>query len=92
MPAFPGQIDILVANAGGPPPGTPATTSIDGYREAIDLNLLSTIVMCQAALPGMRERGWGRIVAITSIGACTATSPVAPLHLWRHLKLPTSFG
>jgi len=64
-----GQVDILVANAGGPPPGSPATTSIDGYRKAIDLNLLSTIVMCQAALPGMRERGWGRIVAITSIGA-----------------------
>ncbi|MCY3931287.1 MAG: SDR family oxidoreductase [Acidobacteria bacterium] len=64
-----GHVDILVANAGGPPPGSPATTSIDGYREAIDLNLLSTIVMCQAALPGMRERGWGRIVAITSIGA-----------------------
>ena len=64
-----GQVDILVANAGGPPPGSPATTSIDGYREALDLNLLSTIVMCQAALPGMRERAWGRIVAITSIGA-----------------------
>ncbi|MCY3593210.1 MAG: SDR family oxidoreductase [Acidobacteria bacterium] len=64
-----GQVDILVANAGGPPPGSPATTSIDGYREAIDLNLLSTIAMCQTALPGMRERGWGRIVAITSIGA-----------------------
>ena len=64
-----GQVDILVANAGGPPAGSPATTSIAGYREAIDLNLLSTIVMCQAALPGMRERGWGRIVAITSIGA-----------------------
>ena len=64
-----GQVDILVANAGGPPPGSQATTSIDGYREALDLNLLSTIVMCQAALPGMREHGWGRIVAITSIGA-----------------------
>ena len=64
-----GQVDILVANAGGPPPGSPATTSIDGYRDALDLNLLSTIVMCQTALPGMRERGWGRIVAITSIGA-----------------------
>ncbi len=64
-----GQVDILVANAGGPPPGSPTATSIDGYRQALDLNLLSTIVMCQAALPGMRERGWGRIVAITSIGA-----------------------
>lgn len=64
-----GQVDILVANAGGPPPGSAVSTSIDGYREALDLNLLSTIVMCQTALPGMRERGWGRIVAITSIGA-----------------------
>ena len=64
-----GQVDILVGNAGGPPPGSPANTSIEGYRAALDLNLLSTIVMCQAALPGMRERGWGRIVAITSIGA-----------------------
>ena len=64
-----GQVDILVANAGGPPPGSPTGTSPDGYRQALDLNLLSTIIMCQTALPGMRERGWGRIVAITSIGA-----------------------
>jgi len=64
-----GSIDILVANAGGPPPGTFASTTIDGYREALDLNLLSTIAMCQAAVPAMQERGWGRVVAITSIGA-----------------------
>jgi len=64
-----GRIDILVANAGGPPPGTFASTSMDGYREAIDLNLLSTIAMCQAAVPAMQERHWGRVVAITSIGA-----------------------
>ena len=64
-----GQVDILVANAGGPPPGTFASTSIDAYREAIELNLLSTIAMCRAAVPAMQERNWGRVLAITSIGA-----------------------
>jgi len=64
-----GQVDILVANAGGPPPGTFASTTIEAYRSALDLNLLSTIAMCRSAVPGMQERGWGRVVAITSIGA-----------------------
>jgi 3-oxoacyl-[acyl-carrier protein] reductase len=64
-----GAVDILVANAGGPPPGTFATTELDDYRAALELNCLSTIAMCRAAVPGMRERGWGRVVAITSLGA-----------------------
>jgi 3-oxoacyl-[acyl-carrier protein] reductase len=64
-----GAIDILVCNAGGPPPGTFATTELDDYRAALDLNCLSTIAMCRAAVPAMQERGWGRVVAITSIGA-----------------------
>lgn len=64
-----GPPDILVANAGGPPPGTFASTGLDAYREALELNCLSTIAMCRAAVPGMRERGWGRVVAITSLGA-----------------------
>lgn len=63
-----GGIDILVANAGGPPAGSATETSLDGYRAAIELNLLSTIAMCLAAAPGMRDQGWGRILAITSIG------------------------
>lgn len=67
--ALGGPIDILVANAGGPPPGTFATTDLDAYRTALELNCLSTIAMCRAAVPGMQERGWGRVVAITSIGA-----------------------
>lgn len=71
-----GAIDILVTNAGGPPPGTFATTSLDGYREAIDLNLMSSIAMCQAAVPAMRERGWGRVIGITSIGV---RQPIATL-------------
>lgn len=64
-----GGLDVLVANAGGPPPGLPSATAIEAYRRAIDLNLLSTVAMCQEALPALQDGGWGRIVAITSSGA-----------------------
>lgn len=63
-----GRIDILVTNAGGPPPGTFADTDLDGYQVAIDMNCLSMIEMCRTAIPPMRERGWGRVCAITSVG------------------------
>ncbi len=62
-----GGLDILVANAGGPPSGTAAAVTVDGYRSAIELNLLSTVAMALTALPAMREQRWGRILAITSI-------------------------
>lgn len=64
-----GTIDILVANAGGPPAGDFGSTSLKAYRHALELNCLSTIAMCQAAVPAMREQRWGRVVAVTSIGA-----------------------
>jgi len=59
--------DIVVTNAGGPPPGTFASTPIEAYGPALELNLLSVVAMCQAAVPAMRERRWGRVVAITSV-------------------------
>jgi len=62
-----GRVDILVPNAGGPPPGTFASTPLEAYAPALELNLLSTVAMCEAAVPAMCERGWGRVVAITSV-------------------------
>jgi 3-oxoacyl-[acyl-carrier protein] reductase len=63
-----GGVDILVPNAGGPPPGTFADIEdLDAYAKAFELNALSTIAMCKTALPAMQARGWGRVVAITSI-------------------------
>ena len=62
-----GGIDILIANAGGPPPGNFAEIELDQYQPALALNLLSTVAMCKAVVPSMRERRWGRVVAITSI-------------------------
>jgi 3-oxoacyl-[acyl-carrier protein] reductase len=64
-----GRVDILVANAGGPPAGFFDDFTIEHYRQAVELNLISTINLCSEAVPHMRERGWGRIVAITSIAA-----------------------
>jgi len=62
-----GGIDILVANAGGPPSGTFASTAYEAYQTALDLNLLSVVAMCQAAVPAMVAQGWGRVLAITSV-------------------------
>ena len=62
-----GGIDILIANAGGPPAGNFAETDFDAYEPALQLNLLSTVAMCKTVVPSMQERGWGRVVAITSI-------------------------
>ena len=73
-----GAIDILVTNAGGPPAGNFASTPLDAYQGALDLNLLSVIAMCKAAVPEMRERRWGRVVAITSIAV---KQPIAHLIL-----------
>lgn len=62
-----GGIDILVPNAGGPPPGGFASTDLAAYAPALELSLLSTVAMCVAAVPRMRAQGWGRVVAITSV-------------------------
>jgi 3-oxoacyl-[acyl-carrier protein] reductase len=62
-----GGLDILVTNAGGPPPGNFASTDVDAYPDALALNLLSVIAMCKEAVPAMREQRWGRVLAITSI-------------------------
>lgn len=62
-----GGVDILIPNAGGPSPGNFAETSVEAYQEAIQLNLMSVVAMCKTAVPPMQERGWGRVIAITSV-------------------------
>lgn len=62
-----GGIDIMVANAGGPPPGTFESTPFDAYAPALELSLLASIALCHAVVPEMRRQKWGRIVAITSV-------------------------
>jgi 3-oxoacyl-[acyl-carrier protein] reductase len=73
-----GGVDILICNGGGPPPGNFGSTPLEAYRTAVELNCLAHIAMCSTALPTMRERRWGRIVAITSVGV---RQPIAGLIL-----------
>ncbi|MEU0570493.1 SDR family oxidoreductase [Nonomuraea sp. NPDC005983] len=61
-----GPIDILVANAGGPPAGRFVEVSLADWDVAVQRNLLGTVRLMHAVLPDMRERGWGRIVTVTS--------------------------
>lgn len=61
-----GECDILVTNAGGPPPGLWSDWSREEFVAALDANMLTPIALMQALLPGMMARGWGRVVNITS--------------------------
>jgi 3-oxoacyl-[acyl-carrier protein] reductase len=63
-----GDVDILVSNAGGPPAVDPVSTDPDGWRQAFQLLATTPIELASRLLPGMRERGWGRVVAILSYG------------------------
>ncbi|MFO1142599.1 MAG: SDR family oxidoreductase [Amaricoccus sp.] len=68
------EADILVTNAGGPPPGIWSDWGREDFLKALDANMLTPIALMQAVLPGMIARGWGRVVNITS-GAVKAPVP-----------------
>src|SRR5262245_21394642 len=57
-----GALDILICNAGGPPAVAFRDASVEVWQSALDLNLVSTVRLCRAAVPHMRKRQWGRIV------------------------------
>ncbi|MBY5989087.1 SDR family oxidoreductase [Roseovarius atlanticus] len=59
-------VDILVTNAGGPPPGKWTDWDREDFIKALDANMLTPIAFIKALVPGMMERGWGRVVNITS--------------------------
>jgi 3-oxoacyl-[acyl-carrier protein] reductase len=70
--------DILVNNAGGPPPGLWSDWQRADFIKALDANMLTPIALMKAVLPGMMDRGWGRIVNITSQ---SVKAPIAVLGL-----------
>jgi 3-oxoacyl-[acyl-carrier protein] reductase len=61
-----GPVDILVANTGGPPGGGALDNSLEEWEEAFRTLVLSTRVLIDGVLPGMKERSWGRIVNVSS--------------------------
>ncbi|MGD9792785.1 MAG: SDR family oxidoreductase [Acidimicrobiia bacterium] len=73
-----GGVDILVTNGGGPAAGNAATTPLESYPGALELNLTSQVAMCLACVEEMKAQQWGRIVAITSVAV---RQPIAHLIL-----------
>ena len=62
-----GPIDILVANSGGPPAAADALSFEDSqWRAAYEMLLLGQVALLRAVLPSMRERGWGRVLSLSS--------------------------
>jgi 3-oxoacyl-[acyl-carrier protein] reductase len=61
-----GPVDILVINTGGPPPGDPMSFTREQWMAAYRTLVLAPVALIEAALPGMRERGWGRVVNVAS--------------------------
>jgi len=70
--------DILVNNAGGPPPGMWSDWDREDFIKALDANMLTPIALMKAVLPGMIDKGWGRVVNITSM---SVKAPIAVLGL-----------
>ena len=64
-----GGIDILVVNTGGPPTGTFDALASSAWELALNALFMSAIDLIGAVLPGMRQRGWGRILVVTSVAA-----------------------
>ncbi len=73
-----GTVDILLTNAGGPPPGLWSDWDRGDFIRAIDANMLTPIALMTALLPGMIDNGWGRVVNITSQ---SVKAPIAQLGL-----------
>ncbi|MFZ7089787.1 SDR family oxidoreductase [Primorskyibacter sp. 2E233] len=73
-----GDVDILVTNAGGPPPGMWSDWTRDDFIKALDGNMLTPIALMTALMPKMIDKGWGRVVNITSQ---SVKAPIAVLGL-----------
>jgi 3-oxoacyl-[acyl-carrier protein] reductase len=86
-----GSLDILVANAGGPPPGRALDVEDRALTAAVNANLLTSVRLVRSAVPIMAERGWGRICCITSYSVVQpiptlALSNTARVGLWGWAK------
>jgi 3-oxoacyl-[acyl-carrier protein] reductase len=78
-----GRIDVLVPNGGGPPAKPALELTEEDWARAIPLVYLFVPRLCRLVVPGMRERGWGRVVAINSI---SARQPIPGLALSNALR------
>jgi 3-oxoacyl-[acyl-carrier protein] reductase len=94
-----GRLDVLVANAGGPPPGRALEVDDDAFWAALEANLLTSVRLVREAVPHMRAQAWGRICLITSFsvkqpipGLALSNSARAGLWAWAKTAAADVFG
>ncbi|MCR6490790.1 SDR family oxidoreductase [Amycolatopsis sp. OK19-0408] len=78
-----GQVDVLVLNGPGPKPGTAAETTVEDADSAVAALVRPHVKLVSALLPAMRERGWGRILAVGSSGIAAPLPNLALSNLGR---------
>lgn len=79
-----GGVDVLVTNAGGPPPGNFFACDDSHWERAFSLTLMSVVRLCREAIPHMQQRGGGRIINIASV---SVKQPIENLILSNSLRL-----
>ena len=82
-----GPADILVNNAGASSSAPLARTALDEWRRLMDVNATGTFLCTKVFLPGMLERGWGRIVNVASVAGLTAGKYVAAYAASKHAQV-----
>lgn len=78
-----GRVDILVTNAGGPPPGGFEMAEEADWMHAFQLNLMSVVRLCRAVIPSMKKQSWGRIINMASV---SVKQPIENLMLSNTLR------
>jgi 3-oxoacyl-[acyl-carrier protein] reductase len=79
-----GRLDVLVTNAGGPPPGTFSTLGDADWQRAFELNLMSAVRLIRAALPHLEKSGRGRVILLSST---TVKQPIDGLILSNAVRI-----
>jgi len=78
------NIDVLINNAGAGQTGPMADVPLDRVRRLFDVNVFGTLAVTQAVLPGMLERGSGRIIIVSSIAGVIAGPSFGPYSMTKH--------
>ncbi len=78
------EADVLINNAGMGVMGPMATVPMEKVRAVFEVNVFGMIAMSQAVIPGMKERGWGRIINVSSVAGILASPLTSPYSMTKH--------
>jgi len=77
-------VDVLINNAGVGIVGPMASVPLADVRRSFDVNVFGMVALSQAVIPGMRERGWGRIINVSSVAGVLASPLGSPYSMTKH--------